>query len=191
MENNELWQSVLAQMQLHISKANFATWFQNTEIAAKDNEKIIISVPNAFSKEWLSNKYYKLMLKTMRDIDGSIKELEFTINPQSLKKFAIKDAVESEKINIEQLKFEEFKVNKDTNLNPRYTFENFVVGAFNELAYAAALAVSDNVGNSYNPLFIYGGVGLGKTHLIQSIGNKVNDNLKKKKVKYIPAEKFV
>ncbi|MEK7124235.1 MAG: DnaA N-terminal domain-containing protein, partial [Patescibacteria group bacterium] len=63
MENSKLWQSVLAQMQLHISKANFATWFQNTDIASKDNEKIIISVPNAFSKEWLSNKYYKIMLK--------------------------------------------------------------------------------------------------------------------------------
>ena len=87
MDNNELWQSVLAQMQLHISKANFATWFQNTEIILKDNEKILISVPNAFSKEWLSNKYYKLMLKTMHEIDNTIKELEFTINPQSSKKF--------------------------------------------------------------------------------------------------------
>ena len=191
MENNELWQSVLAQMQLHISKANFATWFQNTEIAAKDNEKIIISVPNAFSKEWLSNKYYKLMLKTMRDIDGSIKELEFTINPQSLKKFAIKDAVESEKINIEQLKFEEFKVNKDTNLNPKYTFENFIVGSFNDLAYAAGLAVAESPGHAYNPLFIYGGVGLGKTHLIQAVGNKIASDPKKKKVKYMASEKLV
>src|SRR3989344_991066 len=77
MENTELWQSVLAQMQLHISKANFATWFQNTGIALKENEKVIISVPNAFSKEWLSNKYYKLMLKIIHDIDATIKELEF------------------------------------------------------------------------------------------------------------------
>ena len=85
MDNQELWQLVLAQMQFHISKANFATWFQNTEITSKDNEKITISVPNAFSKEWLSNKYYKLMLKTMHDIDSTIKELEFLINPQATK----------------------------------------------------------------------------------------------------------
>jgi len=191
MENNELWQAVLAQMQLHISKANFATWFQNTEIALKDNEKVIISVPNAFSKEWLSNKYYKVMLKTMRDIDSTIKELEFTINPQPLKNFVKKEAEESQKIDVEQLKFDEFKINKDTNLNPRYTFENFVVGSFNELAYAAGLAVSENPGYAYNPLFIYGGVGLGKTHLMQSIGNKIADDPKKKKVKYMASEKLV
>ena len=85
MNNLELWQSVLAQMQFHISKANFATWFQNTEIISKDNEKVIISVPNAFSKEWLSNKYNKLILKTLHDIDDSIKDLEFIIKPQSTK----------------------------------------------------------------------------------------------------------
>ncbi len=191
MENNELWQSVLAQMQLHISKANFATWFQNTEITLRDSEKVIISVPNAFSKEWLSSKYYKLMLKTMWDIDNSIKELEFTINPQSLKKFAVKDAAENEKAGIEQLKFDEFKVNKDTNLNPKYTFENFVVGSFNDLAYAASLAVAESPGHAYNPLFIYGGVGLGKTHLIQAVGSKIAADPKKKKVKYMPSEKLV
>jgi len=191
MNNNELWQSVLAQMQLYISKANFATWFQNTEITLKENEKVVISVPNAFSKEWLSNKYYKLMLKTMHDIDNTIKELEFTINPQSLKNFATKEIIENEKINIEQLKFDEFKINKETNLNPRYTFENFIVGSFNELSYAAGLAISENPGYIYNPLFVYGGVGLGKTHLIQAIGNKITDNLKKKKVKYIPSEKLI
>ncbi len=191
MDNNELWQSVLAQMQLCISRANFATWFQNTEIALKDNERIIISVPNAFSKEWLSNKYYKIILKTMRDMDNSIKELEFTINPQSLKNFAVKETLENKKIDLEQLKFDEFKVNKETNLNMRYTFENFVVGSFNELAYAAGLAVSENPGHVYNPLFIYGGVGLGKTHLMQAIGNKIINDPKKKKIKYIPSEKIV
>jgi chromosomal replication initiator protein len=194
MDNNELWQTVLAQMQFHISKANFATWFQNTEIIVKENEKIVISVPNAFSKEWLNNKYYKLILKTIHDMDSSVKELDFTIKPQSLKKFTEKEAkekTESEKIEVGQLKFDEFKINKETNLNPRYTFENFVVGSFNELAYAASLAVSENIGNTYNPLFIYGGVGLGKTHLIQAIGNKINDNPKKKKVRYISSEKFV
>ena len=85
MNNIELWQSVLAQMQFHISKANFATWFQNTEIISREDEKIIISVPNAFSKEWLSNKYNKLILKTLHDIDDSIKDLEFIIKPQPSK----------------------------------------------------------------------------------------------------------
>ncbi len=191
MDNNKLWQSVLAQMQLNISRANFATWFQNTEIISKDNEKVVISVPNAFSKEWLSNKYYKLMLKTIRETDGSIRELEFKINPQTINNNSSQKVIENEKSNIEQLKFDEFKVNKDTNLNPKYIFDSFVVGSFNELAYAASLAVADNPGNAYNPLFIYGGVGLGKTHLIQSIGNKISSDPKKRKVKYMPSEKIV
>jgi len=203
MDNIELWQSVLAQMQFHISKANFATWFQNTEIISKDNEKIIISVPNAFSKEWLSNKYNKLILKTLHDIDDSIKDLDFIIKPQSSKNTPVKTGAgarpgapygsypDSEKLEDAQLKFEEFKINKETNLNPRYTFGNFVVGSFNELAHAAALAVADNPGLTYNPLFVYGGTGLGKTHLIQAIGNKINDEAKKRKVKYISSEKFV
>ncbi len=190
MNNLELWQSVLAQMQFHISKANFATWFQNTEIISREEEKIIISVPNAFSKEWLSNKYNKLILKTLHDIDDSIKDLEFIIKPQTTKNSPLK-IIESEKPEEIQLKFDEFKINKETNLNPRYTFNSFVVGSFNELAHAAALAVSDNPGFTYNPLFIYGGTGLGKTHLIQAIGNKICDDSKKKKVKYISSEKFV
>ena len=92
MENNEIWQSVMAQMQFHISKANFATWFQNTDIISKDEGKITISVPNVFSKEWLNNKYYKLILKTIHDIDNSTKELEFIVKPQSLQKFAQKES---------------------------------------------------------------------------------------------------
>ena len=191
MNNNELWQSVLAQMQLNISKANFATWFQNTEIILKEDGRAIISVPNGFSKEWLSNKYYKLILKTIRDADSTIKELEFKINPHIIKNPAAKESIDFEKANIEQLKFEEFKVNKETNLNPRYTFENFVVGSFNELAHAAALAVSENPGYVYNPLFIYGTVGLGKTHLMQAVGNKIAENGQKKKIRYISSEKLV
>ena len=191
MNNTELWQSVLAQMQFNISRANFATWFQNTEIISKENEKIIISVPNAFSKEWLSNKYNKLILKILHDIDDSIKDLDFIIKPQPLKNSALKTISESEKTEDAQLKFDEFKINKETNLNPRYTFDNFVVGSFNELAHAAALAVADSPGFNYNPLFIYGGTGLGKTHLIQQLETEKATIQKKKKVRYISSEKFV
>jgi len=191
MNNYELWQSTLAQIELSISKANFSTWFQNTEITSRDNERVIISVPNAFSKEWLSNKYYKVILKIIRDADPLVRELEFTIKPQS-KAAPTRDIPEAEKVSIEQqLKFEELKVNKETNLNPRYTFENFIVGSFNELSYAAGLAVSENPGHVYNPLFIYGGVGLGKTHLMQAIGNKIVEQNKKSKVRYITSEKLI
>ncbi|MFA5877908.1 MAG: chromosomal replication initiator protein DnaA [Candidatus Staskawiczbacteria bacterium] len=191
MDNKELWQLVLSQIQFNISRANFATWFQNTEIISRRDEAIIVSVPNAFSKEWLSNKYNRLILKILHTADDRIREVEYVIKPQATKIQQEKSASVIDKANIEQLNFEEFKIDKETNLNPRYTFDSFVIGSFNELAHAAAWAVSENPGLTYNPLFIYGGVGLGKTHLLQAVGNKILDNNKKKKVKYISSEKFV
>jgi len=193
MGNKELWQSVLAQIQFNISKANFATWFQNTEIISDKDETIVVSVPNAFSKEWLNNKYNKLILKILRESDNKIKKVTYVIKPhaQKTQETKISSVNENEKLNIEQLNFEELKIDKETNLNPRYTFDNFVVGSFNELAHAAAWAVADAPGLTYNPLFIYGGVGLGKTHLLQAMGNKIIEKYKKKKVKYISSEKFV
>ena len=191
MNNRELWQSVLAQVQFHISRASFATWFQNTGIILKKDETVLVSVPNAFSKEWLSNKYNKLILKILHNINTEIKRVEYEIKPQTLKISIPKNDIENEKVEIDQLRFERFKINKETNLNPRYTFDNFVIGSFNELAQAAAWAVSKAPGLTYNPLFIYGGVGLGKTHLLQATGNKIIDNFKKKKIKYISSEKFI
>lgn len=190
MSNEELWQSVLAQIQFSVSRANFATWFRNTRIFSKENGKVIISVENSFSKEWLANKYYSLILKILRNLDKEIKALEFTINPEK-NTFQTTHSLEKEKIGISQLPFQELVVDQSTNLNPRYTFDNFVVGRFNELAQAAAWAISENPGAVYNPLFIYGGVGLGKTHLLQATGNRILELFPGKKVKYIPCERFV
>ncbi len=187
MTNEELWQAVLAQVQLNISQANFATWFKNTDISSQKDSKVVVSVPNSFVKEWLENKYNKTILKVLRDLNGEIKEIEYTIGKTRLKILKRVPIVSQE---IDQLGFQEFKVDKETNLNPRYTFDSFVVGPFNELPHAAAIAVSKKPGLVYNPLFIYGGVGLGKTHILQSIGNEVVKNFKKKKVEYVSSEKF-
>ncbi len=195
MTKEELWQAVLAQIQFNISTANFTTWLKNTKILTKKQEKIIVSVPNNFSKEWLENKYNKIILKILQNLDKEIKEIKYDVvkTVQKTNKTAkiscpkISDNVQD---NL-QLEFEEFRVNKTTNLNPRYTFDNFVVGAFNELPHAAGSAISKNPGLTYNPLFIYGGVGLGKTHLIQSIGNKIAQDFPEKKIRYIPSEKFI
>ena len=187
MTNEELWQTVLAQIQLNISQANFATWFKETEIISQKGEKIIVSVPNSFVKEWLENKYNKYIFKTLHNINKQIKEVNYIVNKTSFKSFKKEPVILPE---IDQLKFQEFKTDKETNLNPRYLFDSFVVGSFNELSYAAASAIVKNPGAVYNPLFIYGGVGLGKTHLLQAIGNEVVRNFKTKKVKYIPSEKF-
>ncbi len=188
MTNEELWQAVLAQIQLNISQANFATWFKGTGIVSQKENKAVISVPNSFVKEWLENKYNKTILKILHGLCEEIKEVQYCIGKSEIK--VIKRPSFEVLLETDQLEFQEFKVDKETNLNPRYTFDAFIVGPFNELPHAAATAVTKNPGLVYNPLFIYGGVGLGKTHLLQSIGNEVIKNFPKKKVKYVSSEKF-
>ena len=187
MNQEELWQAVLAQIQLQISSANFATWFKNTQIASQKDGVVFISVPNSFAKEWLEQKYNKTIFKVLYNLDKRIKGVKYEIGKTALETLKkIRVSPESE-----QLEFQEFTVERETNLNPRYLFDNFIVGPFNELAHAAGWAISQNPGQVYNPLFIYGGVGLGKTHLLQAIGNEITKSFRQKKVKYIPTEKFV
>ena len=188
MTNQELWQTVLAQIQLNISPANFATWFKNTEIIEQKEGKAVISVPNSFVKEWLENKYNRTILKILHGLNDGIKDSEYIVGKAPVRVFKRPSSALLDEN--DQLDFQEFKVNKDNNLNPRYIFDNFIVGPFNELPHAAACAVAKSPGAVYNPLFIYGGVGLGKTHLLQAIGNEVIKNFPEKRVRYISSEKF-
>jgi chromosomal replication initiator protein len=185
MTNEELWQTVLAQVQLNTSQANFATWFKDTRVLDVREGQATILVPNSFAKEWLENKYHKTIFKILHTLDEQIRDVKYTVQKTEFK-FSKKAPL----VETEQLEFQEFKVDRDTNLNPRYAFENFVIGPFNELPQAAASAVTKKPGLVYNPLFIYGGVGLGKTHLIQAIGNEIRKNFPQKKVRYISSEKF-
>lgn len=187
MTNEELWQAVLAQIQLNISTANFSTWFKNTEISSQKEGKVIVLVPNSFAKEWLQNKYNKDIFKVIHNLDSTIKEIAYDVGKM---KPRVEEVIKKELEEVDQLEFQELKVDKNTNLNPRYTFDSFVVGPFNELPHAAAIAISKNPGLVYNPLFIYGGTGLGKTHLLQSIGNEIQRTIKNKKIRYISSEKF-
>jgi len=188
MEKENLWQAVLAQVQLSISQANFATWFKNTEIISLKEGGIVISVPNSFAKEWLENKYGKIIFKILHSLNEEIKEVKYEVKKSGLK---VSKGAPAPFLEAGQLEFQEFEVDKETNLNPRYTFENFIVGPFNELAHAASFAVAKNPGQVYNPLFIYGGVGLGKTHLLQATGNEIVKNRENiRKVEYVPSEKF-
>jgi chromosomal replication initiator protein len=189
MTNEELWQAVLGQIQLNISPANFSTWFKNTGIESYKENEVIVSVPNSFAKEWLEQKYNKNIFKILNGLDANIKLVKYAISKSDLKVLK-KNPLLSLPPETDQLDFQEFKINQETNLNPRYNFESFIVGPFNELAQAASWAASKNPGQVYNPLFIYGGVGLGKTHLLQSTGNEILKNFPDKKVKYIPSEKF-
>lgn len=188
MEKEEIWQAVLAQIQLMTSPANFATWFKNTKISSFENGKLIISVPNSFVKEWLQQKYSKTIFKILKSLNVEFKELDYQVEKSGLK---ISEKRDYQIPQSNQLYFQEIEIDKRTSLNPRYTFANFVVGSFNELAHAAAMAIVKNPGQIYNPFFVYGGVGLGKTHLLQAIGNEIVKENPKKRVKYLPSEKFV
>ncbi len=188
MTKEELWRAVLAQIQLNISQANFITWFKNTGITFQEGNQVIVSVPNSFAKEWLENKYGKTILKTLHNLNQEIKEIKYIVGKTELK--VLKKTSSTSLPEIGQLEFQEFKINKETNLNPKYIFENFIIGPFNELAHAATWAISKNPGFIYNPLFVYGGVGLGKTHLLEAAGNEIIKNFPQKKVKYIPSEIF-
>lgn len=190
MNNEELWQSVLSQVQLNISPANFATWFANTKISSLEDGIITISVPNSFSKEWMEQKYNKDIFKILKSLDDNIKEVQYIVTPVNTKIIDRKKTSKKEEI-FEQLGFSELEVSKETNLNPKYNFNNFIIGPFNEIAYAAAMSIVEEPGKNYNPLFIYGDVGLGKTHLMQAIGNKIKENDPSKKVRYIPAERLI
>lgn len=192
MDLNELWKAALGEIELQVSRANFKTWLQNTSITDKKGGVVTITVPNSFTKEWLENKYHKFILRSLRNLESEIKEVNYQIKQNVIKEdFKGKNVLrEEDRTTRKQLDFQELNVNVLTNLNPRYTFDNFVVGSSNELAQAAALAVTKNLGKKYNPLFIYGGVGLGKTHLIQALGNQVKKENQGKKVKYVTSEKF-
>jgi chromosomal replication initiator protein len=189
MDTKELWDNVLTEIESFVSKANFSTWFKDTKISGFENGVIYLSVPNTFVQEWLLKKFHSLILKSLRQSSDSIHALEYVIKEESKQKNQYIPTKQSSPT--KELPLSEYYVNKDDNLNPRYTFESFVVGPFNELAYAAAQAVIKNIGVTYNPFFIYGNTGHGKTHLIQAIGNAVKAVDPSKKIYYFTSEKFI
>lgn len=184
----QLWQSVLVEIELGVSKANFTTWFKDTRIVKEEDGVIVLSVPNAFVKEWLLERYHNTILKTLRSLESSVHSVEYVVNKEESRRR--EDRTVPGHLGMNELPIPEMTVNKEDNLNPRYTFETFVVGPFNELAHAAAQAVIKNPGVLYNPLFIYGSTGHGKTHLVQAIGNHIKKTSPNKKVYYMTSERF-
>jgi len=191
MTNQQLWQAVLGELELSLSKANFTTWFKNTAISFVDGEKVMVSVPNTFTKAWLENKYHQSIFKSLQNILGpQIKEIIYKVELVKSQPQKFEAVPSAPLLNPKKTEAGEEIINK-FGLNSKYVFTNFVVGKNNELAHAAAQAVAKNPGKStYNPLFIYGGVGLGKTHLLQAIGHALLADDSTKKILYITSEKF-
>lgn len=197
MNPQQLWQATLGELELLLSKANFTTWFKNTGISSVNDEEVIISVPNGFTKEWLEKKYHQTIVKALRNvINQPIKRVTYkievlhTVTPISTTPLPVDDSIIPPHLPSTDGVHAPTPPRTDTTLNPKYTFSNFIVGKNNELAHAAAVAAAKNPGSAYNPLFMYGGVGLGKTHLMQAIGHTVLEQNPNFKVLYVSSEKF-
>ncbi|MBX4189568.1 chromosomal replication initiator protein DnaA [Candidatus Parcubacteria bacterium] len=187
MDHRQLWDGALTEIELAISKPAFVTWFKDTHIVKREENTIVLSVPNAFARELFLDRYHTTILKLLRDRDHTIHAVEYVINKEEPKR---KEGRDDKFFGMSSLPLPEMAVNKEDNLNPRYTFETFIIGPFNELAHAAAQAVLKKPGIMYNPLFIYGSTGHGKTHLIQAIGNHIKTQSPSKRVYYMTSEKF-
>lgn len=188
LDTREIWNSCLHEIEGTLSKANFTTWFKNTHIAKEDQGTVVIGVPNEFVKEWLITKYHKTILRVLMNYSENVRNVEYTITRFGDARH--KDESPVHILPTRELPLRDLYINKEDNLNPRYTFSSFIVGSFNELGYAAAQAIINKPGALYNPFFIYGGTGLGKTHLIQATGNAIKEKYPEKKVHYITLEKF-
>ena len=190
VDYQKIWKVALTEIEMNVSKANYGTWFKNTEIKKIENGIVYLWVPNAFVKDWLENKYHKFILKALRNVNGDVRGLEYVIFKTPKKTPGPVKQPEQKKNQNNKLDFNNLYINRDSNLNPKYTFKSFIVGSFNEVAYASSQAVIKKPGMNYNPLFIYGGTGLGKTHLIQSVGNYIKDNYNDMRVYYTTSERF-
>jgi chromosomal replication initiator protein len=196
----ELWITILSNVENSISRANFITWFQNTGIIEIKNETLHISVPSTFARDWLSSKYESLILQFAKQALPQITKLEFEIeNTKS-------DEDNLDKIDIKKVFKENLKINRKLPnkaevsvlpgvtskiLQHKHTLQNFIHGEENRIAHAVCCAVAQNPGTLYNPLFIYGGVGLGKTHLLQATGHQITLNDPDKVIVYMTSEKFM
>ena len=197
MTNDQVWKAVLGEIELSLSRVNFVTWFKDTFICQFENNKVIVCVPSAFVKKWLEEKYHKNIIKALENVTKQeIKEIIYKVElkkQENKESFIIEQKTDNKELEKEEQTEERSQNNNEKSinrfgLNSKYLFENFIVGKGNELAHAACLAVVNNPGKAYNPLFIYGGVGLGKTHLLQAIGNAVAK--KTDKILYCTSEKF-
>ena len=190
MENIEqLWNETLKVIEAKLSKPSFETWLKSTSADSYSDNVLIISAPNEFARDWLEMHYYSLIKDTIKDLTGSGIDVNFII-PQKFNDND--DGTFNQKKSIQQK--QPIKVEQNTEhkhmLNPKYTFDTFVIGAGNRFAHAASLAVAEAPAKAYNPLFIYGVVGLGKTHLMHAIGHYVIEHNPNAKVAYLSSEKF-
>ena len=170
MNADQAWQSVLGQLQMEMPRASFDTWVRDTRPVSYEKGVLTVSVRNAYARDWLESRLASTVSRLLIGILNSNVSVDFVVSQADENPASASDP-EAVAASIEMASPEARA--RNTSLNPRYTFENYVVGSGNRLAHAACQAVAESPGETYNPLFIYGGVGLGKTHLLQAIAHYV------------------
>lgn len=190
---NELWQAVLGEMELTVSRGSYIAWFKNTELLEHQNDRVVIAVPNIFAKQQMEVKFTNQILDIFHKNGAAVKQITYTIKSVSKKRVGdlIKKSAAAEQIAVNKTVTPVKAPSRGNGLNPKLVFETFVVGSSNELAYTACQTISKSPGTKYNPLFLYGGVGLGKTHLIQAVGNTIYQNNPQARILYTSTETFV
>lgn len=181
-----LWSNLLSQIKDELTSLSYSTWFSETKLYKLDNEIAYIIVPMPIHKKHLIDNYSSLITTKLADLTGANYELNLLLNEEIENEIKEKK-IEQEKLIINNKETNDFNVN--SNLNKKYLFDNFIVGNSNKFAHAAALSVAENPGNMYNPLFLYGNSGLGKTHLMHAIGNYIGEH-SNRKVLYVTSEQF-
>lgn len=203
MDHQTTWQSALGELELTLSKANFTTWFKDTFVSSLENGKAVIAVPNAFTKAWFEKKYHEAIVKALRSATNhGVREVTYRVEVKNTTVLPIEhitqeamaeyvpNMAESQGVTGAEGQNASDIPQTDIGLNPRYLFQQFIVGKSNELAHAASMAVAAQPGQVYNPLFLYGGAGMGKTHLLQAIGHHLLTTQPHLKVVYVTCERF-
>ena len=195
MDAKQVWRAALGELQVSLSPANYETWLKDTALVDVEGDLFRVAAPNGFAKDWLENRYRSLIAQTLARVVGYSVNVEFEV-----REFDPDEVVEAETPQEftrpagPTVRVEPGRVGGTegggVNLNSRYTFRTFIVGSANRLAHAASLSVAERPGEAYNPLFLYGGVGLGKTHLMHAVGNAVVQRFPRKRVVYATSEKF-
>jgi chromosomal replication initiator protein len=190
---SKLWEDTLTHLELNLSSQHFSTWIKPLKLIKIEQDMVYLEVPNRFVLDWVKDNYSKLIQKILEELSAVNYRLQFNVAGQARDGLSRSDVpLETQDIPVDkQQKLVKNSLSADINLNRKYTFEEFVSGSSNQFAYAAAMAVANNPATTYNPLFIYGGVGLGKTHLVNAIGNAILKKSPEMRICYYTSEKFM
>src|SRR5438876_8407853 len=180
----ELWTAAATEIKERIGKQNYETWIKPISFVSRNKNEILLEVPNKFFREWLTEHYLVQMETILSSLAKQNMKVVFEVNEKS-------DGQLNREKTVKKDDKERERPQRNNNLVPKYTFQNFVVGASNQFAHAASKAVANQPGDHYNPLFIYGGVGLGKTHLVNAIGHKIQEKQPALKIGYLSSKTFI